>query len=298
MFVCENRVLMEAIHIRLGTCAAVSAEARPCHWAWAERHHAAMWGSRWSRNEHNCAADHIADWPGGARAFGDGERTVRLVFAPCPHAPDRRTLVLGLELVGDAYARIQQDANVSLPQVPRSRARLVAGDALSEGSSPALQTGQLRRPTSASDALPASIHPTDAPQSVLYSDGTQPLDSYAPGKEYRHSLGRAADPPASKCGGIPAAGTSVLEGSSRANASDAIDNVSRELRATLKEHTDAHAREMQEVKQQVHQLSGALEHTHTELADLKGSFRTLSVLLTRLLESPAPHPALLPQKDD
>ena len=63
---------------------------------------------------HNCATDHIANWPNGAREFGDAKHTIRLVFAPCTHAPER-TLVLGLELVGSVYEKIQRDANVYLP---------------------------------------------------------------------------------------------------------------------------------------------------------------------------------------
>ena len=32
---------------------------------------------------HDCATDHIEDWPDCTRKFGDAERTIRLVFVSC-----------------------------------------------------------------------------------------------------------------------------------------------------------------------------------------------------------------------
>ena len=62
---------------------------------------------------HDCATDHIEDWSDCTREFGDAERTIRLVFAPCAHAP-QRTLVLGLGLGGSRYEEIQRNANIYL----------------------------------------------------------------------------------------------------------------------------------------------------------------------------------------
>ena len=116
---CENHALMEFVHIVLGTCIKTSAAPeRPCHWAWAERRHRTTWPQGWADYAHNCATDHIQDWSDHTQEFGDAERTIRLVFAPCKHAPER-TLVLGLELVGTIYEKIQQNANIFLQ--PRTR---------------------------------------------------------------------------------------------------------------------------------------------------------------------------------
>ena len=111
----ESTTLVESIHILLGTCTQSSKEARPRHWAWAEGRYRATWGQPWREYVHNCATDHIEDWLGGMRVFGDAERRIRLVFAPCRHAPHKPTLVLGLELFGSVYEMIQKNANVRLP---------------------------------------------------------------------------------------------------------------------------------------------------------------------------------------
>ena len=86
--------LIEYVRIFLGMCTNTSAEERPRHWAWAEQFYSATWGQPLTDYVHNCATDHIADWTNRTREFGDAERTIRLVFAPCTHAPER-TLVLG-----------------------------------------------------------------------------------------------------------------------------------------------------------------------------------------------------------
>ena len=105
----------EVIRILLGMCNKLSTEVHPCHWAWADQHHIATWGQPWPKYVHDCTTDHIANWPNGTREFVDAERTIRLVFTPCTHAPER-TLVLGLELVGCRYEEIQKKANIYLPQ--------------------------------------------------------------------------------------------------------------------------------------------------------------------------------------
>ena len=110
----ENVVPLEVVYIVLGACANASTAARPCHhWAWAEHRHRATWGSLSTSYVHDCTNDHIEAWPDRIRDFGDEERTIRLVFAPCTHAPER-TLVLGLELVGSVYEKIQRDADLYL----------------------------------------------------------------------------------------------------------------------------------------------------------------------------------------
>ena len=78
------------------------------------------------------------------------ERTIRLTFALCTHAPER-TLVLGLELSGSVYEAIQKNANIRLPP-PASYSRYVIypatnGD-LSEPSSASLPTSSTPASTS------------------------------------------------------------------------------------------------------------------------------------------------------
>ena len=110
---CENVVFVESVLIILGTCKKASTGIRPCHWAWADQRHSTTWTQPWRQYAHDCATDHIEDWPNSTREFGDTERTIRLVFVCCTHAPER-TLVLGLELVGSRYEEIQQTADVYL----------------------------------------------------------------------------------------------------------------------------------------------------------------------------------------
>ena len=108
---CQDVVAIEAVYILLGTCKKASTMTRPCHWAWADQRHSTTWNQPWPEYAHDCATDHIEDWPNSTREFGDTERTIRLVFAPCKHALGR-TLVFGLELVGSRYEEIQQKANI------------------------------------------------------------------------------------------------------------------------------------------------------------------------------------------
>ena len=113
----QNTALLEAFLILLGTCQKGSIGEHPCHWAWAIHRHSATWTQPLLKHVHDCATDHTEDWPNSTREFGDTERTIRLVFAPCKHAPES-TLVLRLELSGSRYEEIQQKANIYLrPQV-------------------------------------------------------------------------------------------------------------------------------------------------------------------------------------
>ena len=104
----------EKIRIALGLCARRSTAVSSCHWAFAEHTHRASFHDPMTKRAHDCATDHIEDWgPECTRDFGDAERTVRLSFAPCPHAPRLgQTLVLGMDLVGRAYEALQRDAGV------------------------------------------------------------------------------------------------------------------------------------------------------------------------------------------
>ena len=113
LFWCENTVFIESVRILLGTCKKASTGVRPCHWAWAEQRHSATGTEPWREYAHDCVTDHIENWPDSTREFGDTERMIRLVFAPCKHAPEK-TLVLGLELVGSRYKEIQRKANIYL----------------------------------------------------------------------------------------------------------------------------------------------------------------------------------------
>ena len=125
----DNFALMEGVRIMFGLCTKSTPKgARPRHWAWAEPKHLATWHLPWSRHAHDCATDHIEDWPDCRRAFGETERTIRLVFAPCPHASGR-TLVLGLELEGSVYERMQWSTGTRLPLHPKlQRQRIEALD--------------------------------------------------------------------------------------------------------------------------------------------------------------------------
>ena len=117
----QNTVLREAIRVLLGTCDETSADADPLHWAWAEPVDSARWNESPTRYVHDCATDHINDWIDRQRDFGDEERTIRLVFAPCPYSP-AKTLVFGLELVGNVYEKMQGSANIRLPPPTRLQA--------------------------------------------------------------------------------------------------------------------------------------------------------------------------------
>ena len=103
----------EELRIGLGLCTQVPTGAFPDHWVWAEGTSNETWLRPWGKGAHNCATDHVEDWPQRSRGFGSPGRTIRLSFAPCPHAPDQ-TLVLGIELSGEVYEDMQRAAGVSL----------------------------------------------------------------------------------------------------------------------------------------------------------------------------------------
>ena len=122
----QNSNLLEAVHIHLGMCTKISTEESPAyHWAWASQNNSATWGKLSQKYVHDCATDHIRDWPNSTREFGDAERTIRLVFNPSTHAPEW-TLVLSLGLSGRVYKEIQENANVYLPRAGFPRRRINA----------------------------------------------------------------------------------------------------------------------------------------------------------------------------
>ena len=157
----SNTVLLEAVRIMLGTCIRASTEARPCHWAWADQSDSATWTDPWSSYAHNCTTDHIEDWESNTHEFGVAERTIRLVFVPCPHMPEK-TLVLGLELVGSMYEEIQRKAKIILPPPALPRRRLV--DAKQSGETVNLRPPGASAPMSAvSTSTAAAAEIQDAP---------------------------------------------------------------------------------------------------------------------------------------
>ena len=151
----QSTELLEDVCILFGLCTNTStSEERLYHWAWAEQRHSATWGQPLAEYVHDCTTDHIANWPNGTREFVDTERTIRLVFTPCTHAPER-TLVLGLELSGSRYEQIQKNANIRLPPPTRSMHR--PADAPVRGGFPRSTTGHLKRSTSPPSDQPVSV---------------------------------------------------------------------------------------------------------------------------------------------
>ena len=107
----------ETVRLILGTCD-VDAEgnkgnadiAHPVHWARVMILTRESWGNS-SSYEHSCEDDHVANWPGITRDFGDDRRTVRLSFVQSKITPDV-TLVTHVELKGSAYDDLKGKAQV------------------------------------------------------------------------------------------------------------------------------------------------------------------------------------------
>ena len=143
----ENVIPLEVVYILLGACTKASTDARPCHWAWAEHRFRATWDRKPTEYAHDCATDHVEDWPGRLREFGDAERRIHITFAPCPHAAAEQTLVLGVQLSGSVYENMQKDANIRLPTLPLSSPLPVGGALPSNGRTPTQPAGQPQDPT-------------------------------------------------------------------------------------------------------------------------------------------------------
>ena len=114
--------------------------------------------------------DHIEDWPDHTREFGDTDRTIRLIFTPCLHAPRNRMLVLGLELVGSVYENIQKNAKIDLPPPSSSSRRLI--DAVSRGG----HSSSTSHPTSSTLALASSFSYQSMPIPTMRSTVSSKTD--------------------------------------------------------------------------------------------------------------------------
>lgn len=114
----------EAVHFVLGICTKRSGqngEQTVSHWATVDiRHDATYYETRhWS---HDCSRDHIKMWPQWTKEFHAIDRIVRLSFTPCQVTP-AMTLVMHVELDGDAYKHLSQTKNAPLPSFKRSARR-------------------------------------------------------------------------------------------------------------------------------------------------------------------------------
>ena len=105
----------EQLEIMAGTC--VASDNRRI-WAYVMMWHSETWGLWEDHSGHNCATDHIADWPHRTRVFGDKheERRLTLWFTDCPHAPG--AVVFHLHLGGRIYEEMMREANVTFPSPP------------------------------------------------------------------------------------------------------------------------------------------------------------------------------------
>ena len=275
VFACHNIRLVESIHVLLGTCNKLSTEAHPCHWACAGQQNIATWGQLWPEYVHNCTTDHIADWRGGAHDFGDAERTIRLVFVPCTHAPER-TLVLGVELVGSRYEEIQKNANIRLPPLARYLNRRLDVDPNAGLPGP---TGGLARPKPASTSLP-SHQPASIPIELKsgLSACSDRIHTAGRSSEETSVQALAEDLQGMSMTNLMPAGPdnthSVTTSGERASSGVAItaSNLSDDLQQ-MRQNIATHDREMKEMKDaydaQICTLTEALQSQQTELTQLK-----------------------------
>ena len=119
MGICTDSSPRRRAHVPLGAEPAVHANRR---------------NDAWHMGVHDCAADHVDAWPGGAKTFGNDERTIRLSFAPCRRSP-ATTLVVHVELEGRIYREMLREANVAFPP-PGSRRKNVQVAAAGSVSQP------------------------------------------------------------------------------------------------------------------------------------------------------------------
>ena len=282
---CENAALIESIRILLGTCTkSVPNDVHPCHWAWAELTHRETWGQLNINYAHDCNTDHIEGWDNNTREFGDAERTIRLMFVPCIHAP-QQTLVLGLELVGSVYEEIQQKAKVYLPPHVLPRRRLV--DAKPLGETVVLQPPDTSTPVSvASTSTAAAAEIQDAPPGpqVPESQATFQLSDadHVPARTRdTRDFNKHPDPPVAR----PASNfqdTTVVVPETMNDVVSVIDTLREEIR-TLRAHETARELEMQGLK--------------SVLADLKTAHDALDIRLRQSSSSPLTCTAQSPTLD-
>ncbi|KAH9935222.1 HET-domain-containing protein [Epithele typhae] len=106
-----NTQISERMWVKMGLCKQASTDDEPVHWAWGTTVGIAAWNDAWDK-PHDCATDHVDEWEGKWRSFGDEERTIRLSFTQDGH--NKRTRVLHMELDGTKYNELQKQANVSI----------------------------------------------------------------------------------------------------------------------------------------------------------------------------------------
>ena len=157
-------------------------DGSPQHWARATPQPGvyAFDGYMWESQDHDCATDHVETWgPARTRDFGDAERTIRVTFTPCRLEP-RTTLVLHVELRGDAYEDLQRSANFFIPPYGADMSRSYAGPRPSDarnqssaGGSVVLST-RLKRLVRAMFCSPSSV-PLD-----------ESIDTRVTGRQSRH----------------------------------------------------------------------------------------------------------------
>lgn len=287
-FGCQCTALLEYVGILLGSCMKASTNARPCHWAWAEYKHRATWTQPDLEYVHDCTTDHIEDWPDRTREFGDAERTIRLVFVPCTHEP-QWTLVLGLELVGSVYERIQKSANIHLRRPPvRSSHVRANGDARTDPN--------ISVRTSIPPSAPSFLHRFS---SVLKNSAT----NYKIGrlKTARHSRKISAVHTRNK--GLHAVSTlsDVNPASSSKTRNDAVCDVSdindlvdiprnlHDVIQKLMEHSDGHNRQIHEMEEthtsQICKLRETIESQRAEVVQLKETLNAQNALLAQVLHN-------------
>ena len=110
-----DRFTVEKVIILVGSCVASNSR---CIWAYVKVWHEKTLGSWKPHSGHDCATDHIADWPNRTRVFGDGppRRRITLWFTDCPHTPG--AVVFYLRPGGRVYDKMLRSANVTFPLPP------------------------------------------------------------------------------------------------------------------------------------------------------------------------------------
>ncbi|KAH9935209.1 HET-domain-containing protein [Epithele typhae] len=156
VLLCQEASIPVRIRIKTGICKRASTDEAPMHWAWAMTASRKTWYDSWDR-PHDCATDHVDDWKGEQRSFGDEERTVRISFTTDRH--NKKTRVLHVELHGTVYEELQREANVWIGREDPSRS-LAAAAAL-ESARPG--TGEALDVQLTPEGLPVSHTPLPTP---------------------------------------------------------------------------------------------------------------------------------------
>ncbi|PIL36835.1 hypothetical protein GSI_00525 [Ganoderma sinense ZZ0214-1] len=105
-------VMGEEIHVDLGVC---RTDPSPVRWARVLFSHPGQQTELLGLSApHDCTADHVDNWTGRARVFGDKRRSVRLSFLLDNRSP-ATTLVVHVDMNGPVYEKLLRAANVSFP---------------------------------------------------------------------------------------------------------------------------------------------------------------------------------------